>query len=248
MIQRGQADWFEADFTRPEELRYLALQTLYRLGAGVGFEPYMLGSEPDSGLLHFHGVRLSIVSRGNRPKSLSIKIRETTVEDVLTVGPWYLQFYQELEEDEEFGLGLPEPKPEPSKEMAWFLQFQESCAKGNAIGLVAESEGEIVGFCEVNRRRPNSPMAHRGGLTISVKKQFRGMGIGSMLLEQMIKRCMGEYESLELEVFAGNEIARRFYVGHGFKPYGSRPQSVKRRGKYFEEELMQLRLDGPSTR
>jgi RimJ/RimL family protein N-acetyltransferase len=55
----------------------------------------------------------------------------------------------------------------------------------NSIGLVAE-DGQIVGFCEVDRRRPRSPVSHRGDLGISVKKEYRGKGIGTILLEKMI--------------------------------------------------------------
>jgi ribosomal protein S18 acetylase RimI-like enzyme len=63
-----------------------------------------------------------------------------------------------------------------------------------------------------------------------------------MLPEQMIERCRGKYEFLELEVFAANQIARHFYTKYGFKPYGLRTQSCKRDGEYFDEDLTHLRL------
>jgi ribosomal protein S18 acetylase RimI-like enzyme len=172
---------------------------------------------------------------------LSITVRETGETDLEQVGAWYLQFYEE-KGDPGLGLALFDTKPERTHELDWFEGFLASCVKGDAVGLVAEVEGELAGFCEVNRNRPGSTQSHRGGLTVSVKKRFRGMGVGTALLEEMIRRCRGRFESLELEVFVGNEAAKHLYQRHGFKTYGLRPQSVKRNGGYVDEELMYLRL------
>lgn len=81
-----------------------------------------------------------------------------------------------------------------------------------------------------------------GGIELSVKKEHRGKGIGLTLLEEMIRRCKGKFEILELEVFSGNQSAKRLYEKPGFKTYGVRPGSVKRNGKYIDEELMFLKI------
>lgn len=62
------------------------------------------------------------------------------------------------------------------------------------------------------------------------------------MLKEMIERCKGKFEILELEVFAGNQAARHLYEKFGFKTYRLRPLSVKRNGKHIDEELMYLRL------
>lgn len=108
--------------------------------------------------------------------------------------------------------------------LEWFTQFQKLSAEGNAIGLVAEEEDQIIGFCEVIRKRDNSPVAHRGDLGLSVKKEYRGRGVGSKLLEETIRRCKNKFEILELDVYVGNERARCLYKKFGFKSCGILPK------------------------
>ena len=172
---------------------------------------------------------------------MSVSIREANLADIEGIGQWYLQFWEE-KEDADFGLALHDEKPDRFQEMRWFLEFQEACAKGDAIGLVAESEGEIVGFCEVNRVRPPRCEFGSFGRTLSVRKQSRGRGVGSALLKEMIERSRGKFEFLELEVFAGNPAAKHIYEKNGFKAYGLRPQSVKRNGEYVDDMLMHRKL------
>jgi ribosomal protein S18 acetylase RimI-like enzyme len=174
---------------------------------------------------------------------LTITVRETNPGDILTISNWFFQFYDEVKENNHFGLELFYEKPSLSDEMEWFVEFQKACDQGNAIGIVAEVDGKVAGFCEVNRRSVGRSSSHRGGLGITVKREFRGRGIGSSLLKEMIKLCNGKFEMLELEVFAVNQSAKNLYDKFGFKSYGLRPQSIKRNGEYIDEELMFLRLD-----
>ena len=155
---------------------------------------------------------------------------------------YYFRFYDEVLENRQLGLVLFDKKPSTLDERKWFLGFQKACSEGNAIGLVAVVDDDIVGFCEVDRRKPNSPVSHRGDFGISVRKEYRGKGIGLMLMKEMIKRCKGSFEMLELDVFAGNKVAKHLYEKLGFMTYGRRPLSVKRDGRYIDEELMYLKL------
>src|SRR5208283_4525081 len=141
-----------------------------------------------------------------------------------------------------FGLPLLNERPSQIDEMAVFIEDMKACNEGDAMGLVAESGGALVGYCYVGRRRPKSPVSHRGGLELSVKKGHRGKGVGGMLLKEMIQRCKGRFEVIELEVLVANQRARHLYERFGFKSHGLRPNSVKRDGKYFDEELMYLKL------
>ncbi len=174
---------------------------------------------------------------------MSITIRELNPSDFESMTEFYYEFYDEIKENPLFGINLLDEKPSLLDEMNWFLEFQKTCAKGNAIGLIAEINDEMVGFCGVWRRTPRSSGSHRGQVAAhAVKKEHRGKGIGTMLLKEMIERCKGNFEILELEVFVGNQPAKHLYDKFGFKTYGLRPKSVKRNGKYIDEELMYLKL------
>ncbi len=172
----------------------------------------------------------------------NVTIREVDTTDFYRVTQHYLGFYDETKEDASFGLPLLNEIPSLVDEMAVFIEDMKACDVGDAIGLVAESDGVLVGYCYVGRRRPKSPISHRGGLELSVKNGHRGKGVGEMLLKEMIQRCKGRFEIIELEVFVVNMPARRLYEKFGFKTYGLRHNSVKRNGRYFDEELMYLRL------
>ncbi len=175
---------------------------------------------------------------------MSITIREPKPYDFESITEFYYGFYDEVKENTLFGIALFDEKPGLADEMSWFFEFQKACANGNTIGLIAEIDDEMVGFCLVARRMPKShDVSHRGQFAgHAVKKEHRGKGIGTMLLREMIERCKGKFEILELEVFAENQPAKHLYEKFGFKTYGLRPKSVKRNGKYTDEELMYLKL------
>lgn len=171
-----------------------------------------------------------------------MKIREVIAYDFQRLTEYYLSFYEELEDDPFFGLTLANERPGMTENLEWFADFQRKSEKGDAIGLVAEVEGELVGFCEVIRRRSDSPVSHRGELGLSVKKEYRGRGIGSALMKEMIGRCKGKFEILELDVFVGNRRAKHLYEKFGFSTTGILPRAVKWDGKYVDEEIMYLNL------
>lgn len=174
---------------------------------------------------------------------MPVTVRDIRASDFEKLAKYYFEFYDELKENPRLGLTLFDKKPSMLDEMSWFLGFLKTCKSGDAVGLVAVKNGEIVGFCEVDRRKPTSSVSHRGGLGITVKRGHRGSGIGTMLLKKMAERCRKiGFEVLELEVFVGNEPAKHLYEKLGFRPYGLHPMAVRRGGRYIGEELMFLEL------
>lgn len=115
-------------------------------------------------------------------------------------------------------------------------------ADGDAIVLVAEVDSHAVGLCEVARQRPGSDVSHRGVLGISVSKDHRGKGVGTALMSEMLQRCKGKFEIVELTVLTANDAARKLYGKFGFKVSGAVPRSRKRGDRYFDEQFMRLDL------
>jgi putative acetyltransferase len=128
------------------------------------------------------------------------------------------------------------------EERLWFSDLQKEVEAGNVLMTVAEVDSHAVGNCIVRRERPGSPLDHRGSLGISIRKQYRGKGIGTALLRETIERCRGKFEILELTAFATNPGARALYKRFGFMDYGYMPRAIKRAGIYIDEWFMYLKL------
>jgi RimJ/RimL family protein N-acetyltransferase len=114
------------------------------------------------------------------------------------------------------------------------------------IILVAESAGSIVGllgFENSSRTR----LAHRGTLHMSVLPEHRRKGVGTALLQSLIKwaRENPVVEKLKLSLFATNHPAIRLYKKMGFLEEGRRIKEIKlAEGQYVDEVLMYLFVTG----
>lgn len=86
---------------------------------------------------------------------------------------------------------------------------------------------------------------HIGLFSISVAKEFRGEGIGRMLMEAVIeeaKQNIPELEILILTVYANNGRACALYESFGFQKYGMLPQGVKLENGYADHVYMYKRV------
>ena len=86
-------------------------------------------------------------------------------------------------------------------------------------------------------------MSHRAGMAISLLKEVWGKGLGSALLEQLIRYAGGHgIEIISLEVRSDNERAIRLYQSFGFQVIGSFPAFFKIGNEYVDFLLMNLDL------
>lgn len=109
--------------------------------------------------------------------------------------------------------------------------------------LVAKKAGKIVGdvsFRGYERER----MKHRGEIGISVLKSEWGQGIGSMLMEEILKfaKETAKAEIVSLEVRSDNERAIRLYKKFGFEKIGEYKGFFKINGTPIDFDLMNLYL------
>jgi len=169
-------------------------------------------------------------------------IRELIRSDFESLVDTYDSLFPEVEKDPSFGLTLSNEMTSISEEQEWFSKTLKDMETGNRVAMVTEVDSRAVGLCEVVRVKPRSPLDHRGDFGIFVRREFRGKGIGGELARRTLQKCKGRFEIVELTGLTSNEIARKLYRNLGFEPIGVRPRAVKRAGRYFDEELMQLIL------
>jgi len=109
-----------------------------------------------------------------------------------------------------------------------------------SVYIVAECAGSVIGFLEFmngSLRR----IKHSGMFSMYIRKDFREEGVGSMLLEELIKWAEVHplIEKLTLAVFSTNTRARAMYEKFGFIIEGNCPRDMKLSdGSYMDSILM----------
>ncbi|MGC8497500.1 MAG: GNAT family N-acetyltransferase [Thermoplasmata archaeon] len=169
-------------------------------------------------------------------------IRLVKWEDFQDIIENYYSYYEEFKTDSSIGLVFHNSMPDINSEIVWFSNMIASQNRGEAIAVVAEYSGKVVGLCDVYSKRPNSEVSHIGTLGISVKKEYRHMGIGTLLMKKAIKLSKGKFDVLVLDVFDTNSIAIHLYEKLGFKKYAYLSRGIKRKGEYIGTFSMFLDL------
>lgn len=104
----------------------------------------------------------------------------------------------------------------------WSLSaFKEEMKNKLARYIVAEAkDGRIVGYIGVWYIIDEAHINN-----VAVHKDYRGQGIGNILMEYLIDRCKEDrIYAITLEVRRSNEIAQNLYKKYGFKPGGIRKE------------------------
>lgn len=122
-------------------------------------------------------------------------------------------------------------------------QWIDACAADpGKIILVAENHGTIIGvldFANGTRKR----LAHQSEFGMSVLKEWRGLGVGKVLLRSLIGwgRATPLIEQIRLAVFSHNEPAIRLYTSLGFVQEGRLMNQAKLSdGTYCDLLLMAM--------
>lgn len=129
-------------------------------------------------------------------------------------------------------------------EEKWLEVKLESIKKGKAVFLVAEHNGVIAGTIGVDSGiwREN----HVGNLGITIKEGYRGIGLGTYLIKEIIKLAKKELQPkpkiIRLSVFPTNKPAIGLYHKCGFKKVARIPKQIYLQGKLRDEIIMLLCL------
>ncbi|MGF3104591.1 N-acetyltransferase family protein [Rossellomorea sp. DUT-2] len=106
--------------------------------------------------------------------------------------------------------------------------------------IIAEVNGVVVGSIEFrsqNRKR----LSHTGSVSMSISKNYRGMGIGKALLKALLDWAEENplIEKVSLGVFSTNQRAISLYKKMGFLEEGRLIKEYKlNHGEYIDDVLM----------
>jgi RimJ/RimL family protein N-acetyltransferase len=129
-----------------------------------------------------------------------------------------------------------------TKPLAWFFDRLSSSVVFGAI-----RDAKVLGVAGFAVRQEEKE-AHKGLLWgMYVRPSARGAGVASRLVGAVVAYARPRVELVQLSVVVGNEQARRLYARLGFVEYGIEKNSLKFRGRYFDEILMAKELDSDSV-
>jgi RimJ/RimL family protein N-acetyltransferase len=126
-------------------------------------------------------------------------------------------------------------------EAQWLGRKLAKIENGQCIALVVECEGKAVGSSDVDKL--TGAMSHVGDLGVLIKRGYREAGIGTVVLETLIRESRSEgLEILTLRVYSENDRAIHVYEKVGFKETGRIPGAVKRDGRIRDLVTMTMKL------
>lgn len=183
-------------------------------------------------------MSIPVLRPGQTCKGVTLKDGRVAV---LRAPDWHdldalLAFIGELLDERAEILFTPTTKPSRDEEAEWLGGRLTAIEKGSSVALVAEVNGRLVASSEVKQRAPQFPeMRHVGDLGIGILKSSRSVGLGTALMESLIK--LAKQVGLRvviLDTFATNTVAQRLYRKVGFVEVGKIPKGIYREGNYID--------------
>lgn len=108
---------------------------------------------------------------------------------------------------------------------------------------VSETRKEIVGFAYLMLRGRVSSRQRMAGLSIVVRDDFQGEGIGSLLLGSLLAKSVEEnIRRLSLTVFPDNAAAISLYEKYGFRQIRLIKERHRWHGRSYDAIQMELNL------
>jgi len=121
--------------------------------------------------------------------------------------------------------------------------IEKSISDPKALLAVAEVDGKVVGSIGLRRYGEARKTEHVRNLGMLVVDGYRGMGVGSALMEFAIAWAKKKgVEKILLGVFSSNRRAKKLYQNFGFQVEGRLKGQHRIRGEYVDEILMGLQL------
>ena len=109
--------------------------------------------------------------------------------------------------------------------------------------LVAEMNGQVVGFGSLNVFNPRQAYDHVADFSLYVERSWRGKGIGGRLLGALIERGRSVgFHKMVLSAFPFNKAGRALYEKHGFRVVGIYKQQGLVDGRWVDTIIMEKLL------
>ncbi|SME94771.1 Protein N-acetyltransferase, RimJ/RimL family [Paenibacillus barengoltzii] len=161
-----------------------------------------------------------------------IEIREIRVDDAER----FLNLCLQLDQETKFMLYEPGERTTTAEEQR--ERIQSILSEAGSTILVAEDQGELVGYLAVFGGQANRTK-HVGYIVVGITQAYSGKGIGTRLFQTAeVWRAQTELTKFELTVMIPNERAVALYKKVGFEVEGVKRNSIRVDGNYVDEYYM----------
>ena len=110
--------------------------------------------------------------------------------------------------------------------------------------VVAEALGDIIGWASLNKFSPRAAYRFVADLSVYVDRQWRGKGIGSLLLQEVVTRARSiGYHKIVLSAFPFNQAGMRLYEKFGFRTVGIYREQGWLDGRWVDTIIMEKLFD-----
>ncbi|MBQ4815581.1 GNAT family N-acetyltransferase [Bacillus pumilus] len=119
--------------------------------------------------------------------------------------------------------------------------IQTRIKNDNETYIVAQKDGKVIGFIAFENGSNRKRTAHAGSCGLMVHKNFRGLGVGEMLLTALLDWAEKNpsIEKVSLAVFSTNQKAISLYKKMGFREEGRKIKEFKiSEHEYWDDVLM----------
>lgn len=165
-----------------------------------------------------------------------ILLRSPEVEDAQKM----LLYLSTTAMESDYMVRMPEECRNDLKEEEVWL---ENMIKNQRQGMiVADHENQIIGSVSYAPVLDRIKIKHRAGLGIALFKEYQGIGLGSILMEEVLCEIKkAGFEQVELEVVSKNEKAIQLYQKFGFEKVGCIPHGFKLKNGQYMDLIMMVR-------
>lgn len=166
-------------------------------------------------------------------------IRQPGLEDAAA----YLEYLNQVFLDDSFFLTTYEESNEwrtLEKLRERIVKFQDP---GQGLILIAAADKKLVGLADINCQE-KSRLRHVGSIGISILSGYRGLGLGTAMMQSLIEWARNHtgLEKLILSVHSNNTVAHRLYEKLGFQEEGRRIRQMKFADGSYTDDICMARF------
>jgi len=117
----------------------------------------------------------------------------------------------------------------------WFEQH-----KGRYKVLVAEQNGEVIGWASLNQYSNRCAYNGVADLSVYIRRDFRGKGIGTKLLQDIESLAIQhQFNKIILFTFSFNALGQGLYRKSGYREVGVLEKQGQMDGKFIDVMIME---------